>query len=128
MQKSDEASVSGRKPREVAAFTGLQSAAVVIDLVSLDGSERWSLAAAWIVASTLLLVGLVRSGTRVGWVVGVALCTSFTSIAAIRSDWESIEIAGLLVSLASVAVLLSPRMIRWVWRDGCSGSDAHPNA
>lgn len=106
-----------RRPWIVRAYLVVSVASVAYGIAWALAHDRLSLfATIWAIAFTAFAVLLIWNASRVAW----SFLTAWTvlSIPFVLRDegaWLSLSVA---IHAATLVILLSPWMIRWIWRDG----------
>ena len=102
------------RPLVVHLYVALELIALVVGLVTGGALHPASALASVVIAA--IIIAVIRGGSQVGWSILVALTLLFLPF-----DWKLAhhDARGAVLAAIQVAellVLLSPWMVRWIWR------------
>ena len=108
-----------RRPWIVWAYLVNSVVAIAYDLAFDAARERFSIfGIAWSLVFTSIAVLMIWNASRVGWSILAGLAVLFLPFTFAFLDQGAWGKGSVAIQCVSLGILVSPWMVRWVWRDG----------
>ena len=118
--KSQDRQALPARPFIVRAYLATEVLSIVIGVMfDVVERERFSLSnLAWSLAFTSVAVLVIWNASRIGWSIVTAMAILFLPFMFSFLDRGALGKASVAAQLVSLGILVSPWMLRWIWRDG----------